>query len=95
MTEEKLNYFLTILDKYEISLDVDEFELSLLSDDLVESLTDKTSKLEIVEIIMNSINDLRNRLKGNNLRSNISINHFNVVRTSFEHPLYERTGKRF
>ena len=61
MTDKKLNALLSILDNYEISLDIDYQELSLLSDDLVTRISMMNSKSEIIFTLKQEINSLKNK----------------------------------
>lgn len=70
MLDNEVNELLNILDKYEINLDIDDFELSLLPNGLVNYLNTLNSRNEIIHTLSAHIYLLKYKLM-NNIENNL------------------------
>ena len=66
MLDYNLNRLLTILDNYEISLDITLDELALLPDDLVDYLETLNDKTDIITVLIINIRDLKEKIEEHN-----------------------------
>lgn len=70
MQDYQVNELLDILDKYEISLDIDALELSLLPNGLVDFLKTLNTREAIAEVLLAHINILKYKLVNNYEKDN-------------------------
>ena len=68
MTNNNVDRLLSILEKYEINLDITEEELSLLPDNIIDRLEYENSKYTIISILSEEISYLRDRIHSEKLR---------------------------